>query len=251
MFQLAIIGHEKFYAETVAGISDEELKKHVRFVLVNEKLPKIVPESFPKECVVKEWEIPSYEPFYQENKYYQNSVFFNTMNIIETLDLDQIGFFQYDMIISPKIFNQIKETCEADKDASIGFYSYPIEQLFEVVNPPQWQHVIQQYSNFFQVSVDTEKLEKMPLALFHTFVIPKKNYCRMMHFTKKVLPNIITFLSSSGTRHIAGTLERLFALFLNLEIVTENMTEFTWVDGLVHDDKNLRMRDDFRNLQGQ
>ena len=248
MFQLAFIGHERFYKETVAGISEEDLKKYVRFVCVNEKLAKHVPESFPKECVVNEWEFPDYEEFYQKNNYYQNSVFFNTMNVIETLGLDQIGFFQYDMIMSPAIFDTIKSTSEADKEAAIGFYPYPIEQLFEIVKPGAWQFIIQQYSNFFQVSVDTDQLEEMKLALFHTFVIPKKNYCRMMHFAKKVLPNIVTFLTDTGNRHMAGTLERLFALCLNLEIITGNMKPFTWVDGLIHDDVNLRLRDDFRGI---
>jgi hypothetical protein len=248
MYQLAFIGHERFYQETVAGISEEDIKKYVRFVCVNEKLPKHIPESFPKECIVKEWEFPDYEKFYQENNYYQNSVFFNTMNVIETLGLDQIGFFQYDMIMSPKIFDTVKSTCEADKDAAIAFYPYPIEQLFEIVNPGAWQFVIQQYSNFFQVEVDTDTLQEMKLALYHTFVIPKTNYCRMMHFAKKVLPNIATFLTSSGTRHMAGTLERLFALFLNMEIVTGNMKEFSWIDGLIHDDVNLRLRDEFRGV---
>jgi hypothetical protein len=87
----------------------------------------------------------------------------------------------------------------------------------------------------------------MPLALFHTFVIPKSNYCRMMHFTKKVLPNIVTFLNKDN-RHMAGTLERLFALFLNLEILTGNMKDFKWISGLVHDDVGLRLRDDFRGV---
>jgi len=49
---------------------------------------------------------------------------------------------------------------------------------------------------------------------------------------------------------MAGTLERLFALFLNLEIVTGNMKDFKWIDGLRHDDTGLRMRDDFRGLAG-
>jgi hypothetical protein len=248
MFQIAIIGHERFYKETVAGITEEDLKKYVRFVCVNENLPKNIPESFPKECIVNEWEFPDYEEFYQKNNYYQNSVFFNTMNVIETLGLEQIGFFQYDMIMSPAIFDTIKSTNEADKEAAIGFYPYPIEQLFEIVNPGAWQFIIQQYSNFFQVSVDTDQLEEMKLALFHTFVIPKKNFCRMMHLTKKVLPTVLTFLSSSGTRHIAGTLERLFALFLNMEIVTGNMKDFIWVPNLIHDDVNLRLRDDFRGV---
>jgi len=248
MFQLAIVGHQKFYAETVAGISDEDLKKHVRFVCVNENLPKDVPAEFPAECVMNEWEIQGYEPFYQREKYYQNSVFFNTMNIIETLGLDQIGFAQYDMVFTPEIFEEIKQTCEADKNAAIGFYPYPIEHLFEIVPPQAWQFIIQQYSNFFQVPVENvDKLESMKLALFHTFVIPKSNYCRMMHFAKKVLPNIVTFLNKDN-RHMAGTLERLFALFLNLEIITGNMKEFKWVSGLRHDDTGLRLRDEFRGV---
>jgi hypothetical protein len=71
----------------------------------------------------------------------------------------------------------------------------------------------------------------------------------MMHFAKKVLPNVVTFLRNDN-RHMAGTLERLFALFLNLEIITGNMENFKWVSGLVHDDSGLRMRDEFRGLPG-
>lgn len=250
MFQLAVIGHQKFYAETLRGISEDDLKKHVKIVCVNEKKPKDIPMEFPKEIVTNEWDIPDYEPFYQQNNYYQNSFFFNLMNIVNTIDADQLGFFQYDMIITPEIFEKIKIMCESDKEASIGFYPYPIEHLFEVVKPGQWQFIIQQYSNFFQIPIndsEIEKLENMKLPLFHTFVIPRGNYCRMMHFAKKVLQNLLTFLGND-TRHIAGTLERLFALFLNLEIITNNMKEFTWIDGLVHDDKNLRLRDDFRGI---
>jgi len=249
MFQLAIIGHKEFYEKSVKGIPEEDLKNHVRFVLVNENVhDKNVPASFPEECIVKEYDIENYEPFYQKNNYYQNSFFFNLMNVIDTLGLDQIGFFQYDMVLTP-VFDKIKTICESDSTAAIAFYPYPIEQLFEILNPPAWQFFIQQYSNFFNVEVDTEPLEKLPLALFHAFVIPKSNYCRMMHFTKKVLPNLITFLSSrGGNRHIAGTLERLFALFLNLEIVTKNMKDFTWVDGLIHDDVTMRLPDSFRGI---
>jgi hypothetical protein len=170
------------------------------------------------------------------------------MNIIETLGLDHIGFFQYDMKMSPEIFDNIKTICTEDKDASIAFYPYPIEQLFEIVNPGAWQFIIQQYSNFFQTPVDTALLESKKLALYHTFVIKKETFCRMMHFAKKVLPNITTFLSDTGNRHIAGTLERLFALFLNLEIVTGNMKDFIWIEGLIHDDVNLRLRDEFRGV---
>lgn len=174
MFQIAMIGHEKFYEETVAGIPEEDIKKYVRFMCVNEKLAKYIPESFPKECIVNEWEIPEYEKFYQNNKYYQNSVFFNLMNVIETMNLDQVGFMQYDMVLTPDIFAKIKDVCETDKDAAIAFYPYPVENLFEILQPGAWQFLIQAYSNFFDVPVDAEKLETMPLALFHTFVIPKK-----------------------------------------------------------------------------
>ena len=245
-FQLAIVGHQKFYPQTVAGISEDDLKKHVRFVCVNEKLPKDIPDEFPKECIINEWDIPDYEPYYQENNFYQNSVFFNLMNVIDTLNLDQIAFAQYDMIFTPEIFDQIKEKCE-DSKAAVGFFPYPIEPLFEILQPGSWQFVIQKYSNFFSVAVDTDRLDDMKLALFHTFVIPVENYKRMMCFTKDILKNVSAFLGNS-TRHMAGTLERVFALFLNLEIITGNMNEFQWIDGLVHDDVSLRLADTFRGI---
>ena len=246
-FQLAIVGHQKFYAKTVEGISDDDLKKYVRFVCVNEDLPKDIPAEYPKECVVNEWDIPDYESYYQKNNYYQNSVFFNLMNVIDTLNLDHIGFAQYDMVFTPEIFDQIKEKCK-DPKAVVGFYPYPIEPLFEILQPGVWQFIIQKYSNFFDIAVDdVEKLDTMKLALFHTFVIPVENYKRMMCFTKDILKNVVAFLGNN-TRHMAGTLERVFALFLNLEIITGNMPEFEWIDGLVHDDVNLRLADAFRGL---
>ena len=105
-FQLAIVGHQKFYAKTVEGISDDDLKKYVRFVCVNEDLPKDIPAEYPKECVVNEWDIPDYESYYQKNNYYQNSVFFNLMNVIDTLNLDHIGFAQYDIPILSSLFSR-------------------------------------------------------------------------------------------------------------------------------------------------
>lgn len=248
-FSLAIIGHKTFYAKTVEGIPIEDLKKHVKFVCVNEKLiPKNIPTEFPSECIMNEYDIPEYEPFYQQNNFYQNSFFFNLMNVIDTLGLDQVGFFQYDMIFTPKIFEQIKTTCAEDPQSAIAFYPYPIEPLFEILQPGVWQFIIQQYANFFDVPIDDAyKLDTMKLALFHTFVIPVENYKRMMMFTKSVLKNIMAFLSGN-TRHIAGTLERVFALFLNLEIISGNMKDFVFIDGLVHDDVNLRLADPSRGI---
>lgn len=246
-FQLAICGHQKFYPQTVAGISEDDLKKHVKFVCVNEKLPKDIPTEYPKECVINEWDIPDYESYYQQNNFYQNSVFFNLMNVIDTLGLDQIGFAQYDMVFTPEIFDQIKEKCK-DPKAAVGFYPYPIGPLFEILQPGVWQFIIQKYSNFFGITVDdVDKLDTMRIALFHTFVIPVENYKRMMCFTKDILKNVTAFLGND-TRHMAGTLERVFALFLNLEIITGNMKEFEWIEGLVHDEVNLRLADAFRGL---
>lgn len=245
-FQLAVIGHEKFYKETIEDIPIEDVKKYFKFVCVNEKLPKYIPDEYPKECVVNEWEFDHYEPFYQENKFYQNSFFFNLMNVIDTLDLKQVGFFQYDMVFTNDIVQEIKTKCE-DEKAAIGFYPYRIEHLFEILKPGVWQFIIQKYSNFFQIPIDTEKIETMPLALFHTFVIPVENYKRVMCFVKEILKNIFTFLGND-TRHMAGTLERVIALVLNLEIITENMKEFEWIEGLLHDDKNMRLPDSFRGL---
>jgi hypothetical protein len=111
-----------------------------------------------------------------------------------------------------------------------------------------WQFIVQKYSNFFDVAVDdVDKLDTMKLALFHTFVIPVETYKRMMCFTKDILKNVTAFLGNN-TRHMAGTLERVFALFLNLEIITGNMRPFEWIEGLIHDDVNLRLADAFRGL---
>jgi len=248
-FQIAIVGHNKFYEQTVVDVSEDDLKKYVKFVCVNEKIPKNIPDSYPKECIINEWDIPEYESYYQENNFYQNSFFFNLMNVIDTLGLEHIGFGQYDMIYTQDIMDQMKEKCQ-DIKAAIGFYPYPIEPLFEILQPGVWQFIIQKYSNFFDIAIDDiDKLDTMKLALFHTFIIPVENYKRMMCFTKDILKNVTAFLGNN-TRHMAGTLERVFALFLNLEIITGNMQEFQWIDGLVHDDVNLRLADSLRGLSG-
>ena len=165
-FQLAIVGHKKFYAKTVEGISEDDLKKYVKFVCVNEDLPKDIPVEYPKECVINEWDIPDYESFYQKNNFYQNSVFFNLMNVIDTLNLDHIGFAQYDMVFTPEIFDQIKEKCK-DPKAVVGFYPYPIEPLFEILKPGVWQFIIQKYSNFFDIPVEDVDTIKNELIYLH------------------------------------------------------------------------------------
>lgn len=248
LFKIFIIGHKNFYLHTLQNINTNDIKQYIVWTVVNEPIEKSIPAEFPITSILREWDIPGFCPLYQMTHFYQNSVFFNLVKIIDTYNLKHVGFGQYDMIYTKSILESCKNHL-TEKKSAIGFYPYNFLHLQnEVLSFQDWFLIIDQYFKIFCIEpIDLTELMNMPLALFHTFIIPVYNYKRMMFFSEKILNHIIQKLKYD-MRHFAGTFERVFAIFLNLEILLTKMNAFLFLDGLVHDHTHLRTSDTLRGI---
>lgn len=90
--EIFVIFHKKFFPEMYEELDDEE-KKCLTFIAVNENIPK--EEPFP-EKYIKEWELPVYHPEWQEQNWMNGGVNHHIM-LNKLSNADYIGFVQYDM----------------------------------------------------------------------------------------------------------------------------------------------------------
>jgi hypothetical protein len=74
MFQIYIIFHKKIFDDCYRAIPDDILQKYFTFIAVN---PNIEKEYNPKYKVTNEWELPIYDPLFQERGYNENSAIYN------------------------------------------------------------------------------------------------------------------------------------------------------------------------------
>jgi len=70
-----------------------------------------------------------------------------------------------------------------------------------------------------------ESLSKVPLALLHTFIMPTWFFLHIMPFVENLTPEILRVLNWE-TRHLAGTLERVFALCISCGIIEGKLNLF-------------------------
>lgn len=88
----------------------------------------------------------------------------------------------------------------------------------------------------------------MPLALLHTFIVPTDFFHEMMVFMEVVHSNIWQMLGNNN-RHYAGTMERVFAVYINLKIVEGCLDKMVFIKGVSHNDSQ-RSADKMRGIKG-
>ena len=70
--QIYIVFHKEIFDECYETIPADLLQKYFTFVAVNPSIPKIFDAT--KYKVINEWELPVYDPTFQERGYNENSV---------------------------------------------------------------------------------------------------------------------------------------------------------------------------------
>ena len=68
---LYIIFHKEVYESNTSSFTQESMKRILRWVAVNEAIPKDIPPWMPEESLIKEWEMPIHSPLYQMLNFYQ------------------------------------------------------------------------------------------------------------------------------------------------------------------------------------
>jgi hypothetical protein len=232
-----IFFHKDLFEQNTADFTEEERQKWFSWVALNEKIPKQFPKWLPPSSLLCEYTMPKYNPMYQMMNFYQNSGFLHLYWNSHLINTRYIGFGQYDMKYDANEFRQIIRTLENDGgDKMIAAYTYPFGHLFDCLTPAQWEvHFLEPYNQYYHMNHTLNDLSKVPLALLHTFIIPKWFFLHMMPFVEKSIPSILSALQFE-TRHLAGTLERVFALCISCAILENKFKTMIKVNGISHEE---------------
>jgi hypothetical protein len=226
-----IIFHDKLFKDNVP------LLPCFTWVAVNEKIPKQIPDWLPKDSLIKEYEMKIHSPLYQMLNFYQNSVFFHLYWNKDLIKSKYIGFGQYDMTFNKEDFEKILSDIKDDTaDKIIPTFLYPFEALCPKEVLPIWEEIFMKpYNSFYSMNHTLDSLKGIPLALLHTFIMPTWFFLHMMPFVESLLPRLLKFINWE-TRHVAGTLERVFALCISCGIVEGKFRHLIQLKGVSHND---------------
>lgn len=232
-----IVFHKELYERNTKSFTQEELQTYFTWIGVNEKIPKVIPLWLSHLPILYEYKMEHHCPLYQMLNFYQNSVFFHLYHNKSLLKSKYIGFGQYDMSIDAGVMRQIIQNIQTSTHRTLyGFFLYPSISLFNLLNENDWNDIF--FNPYFEqrgLQHTYQSIQHLPLALLHTFIIPQNIFIDMMGFVEKIYPLILKKLNWD-TAHLAGTLERVFALFLNCQIKEDTLQVFMNVNGIQHID---------------
>ena len=206
----------------------------LRWVAVNEAIPKEIPSWIPPECLIKEYDLPTYDPHMQMCNYYQNSFFFHLNRNRSVATKEYVGFGQYDMILRAELFRQAEDVMSKGVPTLFFMYPYPFEALYMNPLPASvWNEVIENYNKFSNTTHTLDNVKKIPLFLCHTFILPKSVFFECMEFIETCIPFCLRKLQWN-TRHLAGTYERIIALSLSFKILEGKIRNLMYIKGVEH-----------------
>ena len=178
-----------------------------------------------------------YCPLYQMLNFYQNSAFLHLYWNKDLIKSKYIGFGQYDMTFNKVEFENVLSVIKDDKaDKIISAFLYPFEMLCVKEEYPAWEEIFMRpYNSFYSMNHTFDSLRAIPLSLLHTFIMPTWFFLHMMPFVESLIPTLLRF-TNWETRHIAGTLERVFALCISCGIVEGKFRHLIQLKGVSHND---------------
>ena len=238
-----IVFHRDLFPENTADFTDEEIKQTFVWAGVNEDIVKVIPPKMISYPFVYEYKMNMYRPWYQSNHFYQNSFMLHLFNNPELIQSRFVGFGQYDMAFRRRC---IPDTLEDDH--AYGYFLGGNESIFNPYSPSSWQvFFLDPYNKFYNTSHTFESLSHFPLFFYHTFIIPTSFFMHIMPFIQLDAHTIISVLGGN-TRHIAGTLERVFALCIAAGLAEGRLKGSTVLDGIEHLQDAQRTDDLLRNI---
>jgi len=242
-----IIFHKDIYQENTSSFSEESTKKFLKWVAVNEKIPKQYPLWIPTDCLIKEWEMEFHSPLYQMLNFYQNSTLLHLFWNKEYEKSKYIGFGQYDMSFDAAEFEKLDHTLKTTEDTVYGAFIYAFTAILPSYPYELLQYMfLTPYNEFYGTAHTFDKLKEMPLFLLHTFIIPSWFFKHMMPFIEKNIPHILRIFQWD-TRHLAGTLERIFALCIACGMLEGKLRNILPLLG-VKEKHEHRTEDSFRGI---
>jgi hypothetical protein len=240
-FRINVIFHKFLVPEAYETLSGEDIAKYIRFVGVNAKIPKTVPAAL-EPHVIHERELPLYDPFMQHNRFCESSVFFHAYkNPQMFLDRPYIGFIHYDMLLKKEALEFLeREIVISEETLFTQSTLVARSHLEQIISLAQWDKLVQLYNVIFQKNYTIYTVADKHIPLYHSFVIHRETFMRMMFYAERAVPYLFEMLGFS-TEHLPFMLERLYGVFLALE--KENGLQWRPIPGIIHVD---RLKDAWR-----
>lgn len=238
-FKIYVIFHKFLVPECYETLSGEDIAKYVRFFAVNAKLDKTVPGAL-EPYIVHERGLPWYDPFMQHNRFCESSAFFHVYKNPEIFlkDTPYIGFIHYDMLLKKEAIefleHEIAHATEEILFTQMTLKARPhIQQIIEL---SQWDQIVYIYNIIFQKNHTIHTIIDHDIPLYHSFVIHRDTFHRMMFFAERAIPYLFEFLQFD-TRHLPYFIERLHGVFLALQRVDGCPAKWIPLPGVIHQDR--------------
>lgn len=231
-FTLFIVYHKILHEKNIENFS-EPLLDSLCWVAVNEEIQEKDYPKYTEGRLIKEWEMKEYSPLYQMLHWQQNSVFHHLYKNLDLIKTKYVGFAQYDQKLDAKQFEELINTLNSEKrSVLVATFAYNFQGACEIVSEEEWQVLfLDEYNRKYKEAHTMEEIKQMPMFLLHTFIIPKWYFEYMMPFIEEITPKILKRLNWQ-IRHLAGTLERVYALFLACGLLEQKFQRLIHFQGI-------------------
>ena len=238
-FKIYVIFHKFLVPECYETLSSEDIETYVRFFAVNTKIPKEIPNTLTQH-VIRERELPWYNPFLQHNQFCESSAFFHAYKNPEMFlkDTPYIGFIHYDMLLKKEALEFLEKEITAATEP-ILFTQMTLNakpHLTQIIPLSSWDTLVKLYNILFGTSRTIYDILDRDIPLYHSFVIHRETFQRMMFFAENAIPYLFEMLNCE-TKHLPYMIERLHGVFLALQKLDGNPRIWIPIPGIIHQDR--------------
>ena len=237
-FRFYIIFHKFLAKEAYEKLNPHYIQKYCRFIGVNRSIEKRVDDFF-IPFIFEETQLPTYDPFLQFNKFCESSVFFHTVKNAPLLlnPFEFVGFLHYDMVLENEFFETIEYVLDTLPNPERKLFYYFAENsarhLLQGIDAGGWTILVELYNKMFLTTHTLDKVLNVNIPLYHTYLVPKQVFKRMMAFAEKGIPRIFEMLNFD-THHLPYHIERLHGIFLTLQTADGHLDMWIRLPGLEH-----------------
>ena len=234
MLRWHVVFHERLHADNYNTLDPEDVKKHIRFVGVNELYEKTIPAEIPRECIVYEKDFPGYDPLLQMCRYYESSVMLHLHRNPELLeDVEFVGFGQYDMTFPAAAMDQLKALNRTDDVLVYQTDSDPRLLFSNPLTIDEWKAVVAHFNDHHGTEFRLEDVMRKPLLLYHSYGMSVRRFHTMMKWIVAAQPLMLRSLRFDR-RHMCGTVERFYGIYCTLHQLMGTFTHIVFLKGMDH-----------------
>lgn len=251
-FKIYVIFHKTLYRECYSDISQEDFKKNITCMAVNGKIKKAV-DSWFKGSVLTEGELQNYNPFLQLNNFCEASVYYHLFNNLPQCvnQYDFIGCIHYDMKIKKSSLDFIQTTIDSATNPSELLFYFKTEvadshlgstitnkntpDINECIGYGGWLRILHMYNSIYGKNHTIENVGWGKIPLFHTFILHKSMFIKIMPFIIAVVPRMFEYLHFE-THHLPYHIERLFGIVLLLKQIEGELPTWHQIPDIIHEE---------------